>query len=476
MASTKSHDRKASPVDDAGFHRDSDVESKTEESYDPFLVLVEQEKGRDIKLRTMTWQKAAILLLGDQVCLAVMGQAWSYSLLGWVPGLLTTFITGALTWIGSYTIWAYMMKHPEVRDFCDIGYLVFGRSKIAYEVTAFALLCNNIMLIGFHVFTGAKILNTLSDHGACTVWFSFVTAIIGILANIPRELKHVSYMSIGSAICMFIGILLQLIFVAIESNPATGTSSVYPADGLVTTHAFSPPGTGFINSLNAVLNITFVWAAQILFPSFIAEMEHPKDFPKALAVLSVTELVLFSVPAIIGYRYAGQYTQAPAFGSLQPLYKKLSFAWVIVPTVVIGVIYGNVTAKHIYGRIMKDSRHAHSHTVIGWGVWIAVVVGIWAVAFVFGEVIPSMGDFLSLLGSLFDSWFGFLFEAMAYFHLRRGRYFKGFVASLLTLIHIFIAVVGLFLLGPGMYTSVSAIKSDYAGSVKPAFSCADNSL
>lgn len=90
------------------------------------------------------------------------------------------------------------------------------------------------------------------------------------------------------------------------------------------------------------------------------------------------------------------------------------------PQIVIGVIYcvrtlpkvlkfqltlrglQNVSAKYIYGRLMKGSRHAHSHTTLGWGVWVAVVSGIWIVAFVFGSVIPSMGDFLSLLGAAFD--------------------------------------------------------------------------
>ena len=33
----------------------------------------------DIKLRTMSWQKAAWLLAGDQVCLAIMAQTWSLS-------------------------------------------------------------------------------------------------------------------------------------------------------------------------------------------------------------------------------------------------------------------------------------------------------------------------------------------------------------------------------------------------------------
>jgi hypothetical protein len=32
---------------------------------------------------------------------------------------------------------------------------------------------------------------------------------------------------------------------------------------------------------------------------------------------------------------------------------------------------------------------------------------------------------------------------------------------------------GLFLLGPGLYAAVEAIKGDYSGKVSPAFSCAN---
>jgi hypothetical protein len=42
-------------------------------------ALVREDHEHDIKLRTMTWQRAAWLLCGDQVCLAVMAQSWSLS-------------------------------------------------------------------------------------------------------------------------------------------------------------------------------------------------------------------------------------------------------------------------------------------------------------------------------------------------------------------------------------------------------------
>lgn len=42
-------------------------------------ALVAEDHGHDIKPRTMSWQRAAWLLAGDQVCLAIMAQFWSLS-------------------------------------------------------------------------------------------------------------------------------------------------------------------------------------------------------------------------------------------------------------------------------------------------------------------------------------------------------------------------------------------------------------
>lgn len=152
----------------------------------------------DIKLRTMSWQKAAWLLAGDQVCLAIMAQTWSLSVLGWVPGILTMLGAGVLFWITSMTMHKFIMKYPQIKDICDFGYYAFGKSMIAYHFTAFMLLANNILLIGFHVLTGAKVLNTLSDHSACTVVFSVIAMLMGIVMSLPRTLKHVSFMSMFS--------------------------------------------------------------------------------------------------------------------------------------------------------------------------------------------------------------------------------------------------------------------------------------
>ncbi|KAJ5767336.1 uncharacterized protein N7511_004952 [Penicillium nucicola] len=447
------------------------------DSCDTITALVAEDHQHEIKLRTMSWHKTACLLAGEQVCLAIMAQSWSLSVLGWVPGIITMVLCALIFWYTSMTMHKYIMKYPQIKDICDFGYYIFGKSKAAWYFSAFMLLANNILLIGFHILTGAKVLNTLSDHSLCTAVFSVITTIMGVIMSMPRTLHHVSFMSMFSSACMGIAILLFLIFAGIESAPLYGYNGNFPTDGLVTTYAFPRPGTTWVACMNAVLNITFIWVPQILFPTFISEMEKPQDFPKALAVLTGISCILFIVPPAIGFRYLGQYSTAPAFGSLgSVVYKKASFGFVIVPTLIIGVIYANVTAKLVYTKIMGTSRHAHSNTFIGWGAWGLVMVGVWLLGFVFAEVIPSMGDFLSLLSAAFDSFFGFIYFAIAYWQLNRGSLFAGLGRTTLTLLNVFIFAVGLFILGPGLYAAVEAIIADYSAAVSPAFTCANMAI
>jgi hypothetical protein len=93
----------ARPVQDDALHGDM-------ESGKVFEILAAQEEGHDIKYRTMSWQRCALLLFGDQVCLAIMAQPWTMKVLGWVPGLIVQFVSGVLFWITSYTMWQFIMK------------------------------------------------------------------------------------------------------------------------------------------------------------------------------------------------------------------------------------------------------------------------------------------------------------------------------------------------------------------------------
>jgi len=105
------------------------------------------------------------------------------------------------------------------------------------------------------------------------------------------------------------------------------------------------------------------------------------------------------------------------------------------------------------------------------------------VAFIIAEVIPFFSDLLSLMSSLFDSFFGFIFWGVAYIRMKRAdggvqwireQSMMGFAELGL---NVFIIIIGLFFLGAGTYTSVQSIIDSYAaGAVSGVFTCASNGV
>ncbi|EST05001.2 Amino acid transporter, transmembrane [Kalmanozyma brasiliensis GHG001] len=466
-----------------GFKKDGDVRddlvevSSTADSDEVAAAarVKEAQEGGTIKYRTLSWQKAAILLFTEYVCLAILAFPWAFSYLGMAGGLLATLGVGLAALYTSLILWRYCLKHPHILNICDIGYQIFGKSKIAYELTALALVLNNVFIMGLHTLTGSEILNTLSNHGTCTVVFSIVIMLVSILLTLPRKLEQLTGLGIVSAISMFISIMLVLIFTGIQGpNPA-----VEDFDAPVFITAFAPKGTTFVSGFGAFLNIVFTWIGHIMYPTFIAEMKDPREFPKALYAVTVAEFVLFSVTGIVGYRYTGQYTTAPAVGTLRPVFKKIAFAFVLPTTIIIGVLYASVVAKYLFSRLTMGTKHYNNHTVLGWTVWVGCVTVTWVLGWVIGEAVPFFGSLLSLMSALFDCYFGYIFWAFAFFELNKGQLWVGqpWLRKVETAFQYVLILAGLFILGPGLYASVQSIIDNYAtGSIKAPFTCANNAL
>ena len=339
----------------------------------------------------------------------------------------------------------------------------------------------------------------------CTVGFSAIVAVIAFICSLPRTFDTLSKIATFSALFTFISVMLATIFAGIEDHPE-GYNTGGPKGLLV-----GPPrvlvipeaGTTFVSAMNAFLNISYTFIGQITLPSFIAEMRNPQDFPKALWAVTICEIIVFGLVGSVVYAYTGtQYNTAPAFGSLgNETYKKVSFSFMIPTLIFLGVLYASVSARFIFFRIFEGTRHKGNHTVVGWASWAGILAVTWIVAFIVAEVIPFFSDLLSLMSSLFDSFFGFIFWGTAYFRMRNADYGPGWVKRRgirgLTgfIVNVVIILIGLFMLTAGTYVSpsghpsicrqdsniyqatVQSIINNYkAGTVKGVFTCASNGI
>ena len=80
--------------------------------------------------------------------LAADGVYRSFSVLGMVPGVIVTISVAASVQYTSLILWRFCLKHPEIRDVCDIGKMLFGGSELAYNITAVFFILNNTFIQG----------------------------------------------------------------------------------------------------------------------------------------------------------------------------------------------------------------------------------------------------------------------------------------------------------------------------------------
>ncbi|RMZ90358.1 hypothetical protein DV736_g2401, partial [Chaetothyriales sp. CBS 134916] len=409
----------------------------------------------------------AALLFSEYICLAIMSFPYSYSVLGLVPGLILTAVTAGFVLYTSLIVWEFCLRHPEVRDVCDIGQMLFWNWRPAWYITAVMFLLNNTFIQGLHVVVIERYLNTMTGHPLATVsaFFTFVSVILAA-AFAGAEGKH------GTA-----G------YTAVPTHTTADGTLVPGGEPLVL--AIPLAGTSFVAAMEAYLNIAYTFIGQITLPSFIAEMRNPYDFRKALWAVTICEIILFSLVGGIVYGYTGtQYNTAPAFGSLgNDVYKKVSFSFMIPTLIFLGVLYASVSARFLFFRIFEGTRHKSEHTLVGWASWAGILAATWILAFIIAEVIPFFSDLLALMSSLFDSFFGWIFWGLAYIRMRAADHGPSFYANrgirgwVGVVVNVFIIGVGLLFLGAGTYVSVQSIIDSYNNNaVGSAFSCADNAV
>jgi hypothetical protein len=146
------------------------------------------------------------------------------------------------------------------------------------------------------------------DHSVCTVGFAAIGAVISWVCSMPRTFNALSKLAFASAFFTFISVILAAAFAGVEGkhgtnnynpdpNHVTASGAILGGEPLVL--AVPKAGTTYVAGMNAFLNISYTFIGQITLPSFIAEMKNPYDFRKALWLVTIAEIILFSLVGAI---------------------------------------------------------------------------------------------------------------------------------------------------------------------------------
>ncbi|GLA87621.1 hypothetical protein AtubIFM56815_002047 [Aspergillus tubingensis] len=442
-------------VEEDGGMWENDIVKTPSVEKDPFG----NEAVGEVHYKTLDWWQSGMLMIAETVSLGVLSLPATVAEVGLIPYAISAIILivgmGIIATYSGYVIGQFRARYPFIHSMADAGEVLCGRYGRMF--TEFAQLVFFMFASGSHLVTFTVMMNTLTNHGTCSVVFGVVGLVLSFACSLPRTMKNVSWLAVTSFISIFSAVLITMIGVAVE-------------------HPNPPPmqltrSTSFVKGFSAVTNIAFAYCGHPAFFGFIAEMKDPKDFPKSLCMLQGFEIVFYTVASAVIYRYAGQNVTSPALGSAGIVVRKVAYG-IAIPTIVIaGVVLGHVAIKNVYVRLFRGTDVMHKRSALGVGAWIGLAAGYWIIAWVIAEAIPVFSDLVSLVSALFASWFSFGLPGVFWLYMYWGNYFTSVRKTLLTLANLALFGIGATICVCGLWVSGLSISSDSSGS---SFSCANN--
>ncbi|KAF2453450.1 transmembrane amino acid transporter protein-domain-containing protein [Lineolata rhizophorae] len=423
--------------------------------------------------RTLGRWDTAIILITNEVGLGILSLPAALQTLGVVPGVIAIIGIGLLSTYTAYELLQYYRRYPFCVNIVDMAKVLGGLPlEIATGIGLLIKLCLTCASAGI---TMSIALNSMSDHGMCTVAFIAFPMIGCWLLCLPRTFKFVSQVGIPSTISIVSAILIVMISLGV-SDPQNA-----PPGFEVEIAAVGHPG--FKDGFTSCLNIAYAYAGNVGFVSIMAEQRDPsRDFLPALWILQCFAITLYVVVAVTVYCLAGQYTTSPSLGSAPLIPAKVAYGIVFPALLATGLCFGHTALKYLYVvcmRGLKSTNEVTANTVKSWSVWVGVTTIFWVVAFILANAIPIFSSILSISSATFIAWFTFGLSAVFWFHLNWGNLFMNWKKICLTIVNTLIIMIALFMNSAGLWAAITGLMETYednSNEISGAFTCADNGI
>ncbi|RMY42210.1 hypothetical protein D0866_00063 [Hortaea werneckii] len=414
---------------------------------------------------------ASVLMMKTEIGLGVLSIPDAFDSLGIVPGVIILIAISVITTWSAYVAGKFKLNHPETYGVADAGELMFGVAGREGFAIAFCLLW--IFVAGSAMLSVSISLNAMSTHGACTAIFVAVAAIGGFLVASIRTLGKVSSLAwIGMiSILSANAVFTVTIATGVQDRPAAAPQTG-PWDP-----QYKLFGNGTLAAaMAAISSIIFAFCGVPAYISIASEMADPRQFTFSLLVCRGVATSVYIIIGVVVYYYCGIYVASPALGSAGTLLKKICYGLAFPGLVVSMVLYLHLTAKYIFIRLLRGTKHLAANTLIHWGTWLGCTSVITLIAYCIASGIPAFGGLVSLVGAVFGTLLCFLPMPCMWFYdnwntSERTTWWRCMVAW-----SVFVFVIGTYLMVAGTYGSVVGLINIFAedGSTS-AWSCADNS-
>ena len=201
--------------------RDSDSPEVLKESDTEHEVFKITDDGVDF--RTVTWPRAAILFLKILFATGVLSIPAAMYGIGAVGGALTLLGFGMLNCYVGKIQGDFRNKHPSCHSVADMVGVMAG--PLVKELIGGLYIIAWVLCAGAGINGTSVALNALSEHGACTVWFSFVSMIIVAMSASIRTFQNLGWVGWAGFISIYVAVFVLVVAVTQVNRPAAAPKS-----------------------------------------------------------------------------------------------------------------------------------------------------------------------------------------------------------------------------------------------------------
>lgn len=316
--------------------------------------------------------------------------------------------------------------------------------RVGRELVGVQIVIAQILISAGGIVSTSTALNALSEHGACTVVFALVSAIMITICSSIRTFSRLGWLTWFGFFTFFAAIFIFTVAVARQDRPAAAPPT---GDFDLGFKAIAFPG--FVVGMVSSANLFICTSGSSMFLPVISEMRKPREYRKAVLWAGALVGIMYVVFSMVIYAYCGIWLSVPALDSAGTLFKKISYGF-LLPGLIIGVgIYQHVAAKYVFVRLLRSSKHLQANTVTHWSTWLSINIVLGILGFVIAESVPILNFLLGLAGSLCFAPFSLVYPTLLWMYDSRayrtgslGQRMKFGANALICLIGLYMVVGG----------------------------------
>lgn len=93
-----------------------------------------------------------------------------------------------------YVLGQFKLKYPHVCNMADAGEVMMGR--FGRELLGGAQMLFLVFIMASHLLTFIVALDSITDHGTCSIVFGVVGLVISFICSVPRTMQKMSWLSL----------------------------------------------------------------------------------------------------------------------------------------------------------------------------------------------------------------------------------------------------------------------------------------